>query len=101
MVVIITQKIKKRTRNFLKRWFIEPKCNVFIGDIDFERIKLIIDYINKINIKEDFNALIIASTNSIQKYKIIEIGNTKVIKNKITITGIELIKEKALLKFNK
>ena len=90
MVIILTKNIKKRTKNFLKRWFIEPKVNVFVGDINYERILIIIDYIN-INIEKEFNAIIIASTNSIQKYRIIEIGKSFKIKNKIVISGIELM----------
>jgi len=92
MVVIITKYIKKRTKNFLKRWFIEPKANIFVGDIDYDRIKLIIEYIEK-NIDDPFSGIIIASTNSIQKYKIIKIGDEKNIKNKVVISGIELLSE--------
>jgi CRISPR-associated endoribonuclease Cas2 subtype I-E len=91
MTVILTKNIKKRTKNFLKRWFVEPKANVFVGNIDFDRIELIIRYIHS-NIKDDFNAIIIATTNTIQKYKIIEIGNQKLLtKKKIKISGIELL----------
>ena len=90
MVVILTKNIKKKTKNFLKRWFVEPKANVFVGDLDYQRILIIIEYINR-NIEKEFNAIIMASTNSIQKYKIIEIGDLSQIKNKIVISGIELI----------
>ena len=90
MVVILKKNIKKKTKNFLKRWFVEPKANVFVGDLDYQRILIIIEYINR-NIEKEFNAIIMASTNSIQKYKIIEIGDLSQIKNKIVISGIELI----------
>jgi len=95
MVVIITKYIKKRTKNFLKRWFIEPKANIFVGDIDQKRIELIIDYIKK-NINDPFTALIIYSTNSVQKYKIVEIGDKEYLKNKKIISGIELLVENAI-----
>lgn len=93
MVVIITQYIKKRTKNFLKRWFVEPKANVFVGDIDQNRIEYIIGYIEDV-IEDPFSGIIITSTNSIQKYKIIKIGEEKNIKTKKNLSGIELIEEK-------
>jgi len=76
MVVIITKNINKKTKNFLKRWFIEPKANIFVGNLDFDRISSILEYI-KNNVDSNFNGLVISSTNKIQKYKIIEIGNLK------------------------
>lgn len=92
MVVIVTKYIGKSTKNLLKRWFIEPKANTFVGVLDLERIEKILEYIEKN--KEIFDGIIIVSTNTIQKYKIIKMGNEKYIKEKIIISGIELLKEK-------
>ena len=97
MVVIITKYIKKKTKNFLKRWFVEPKANVFVGDIDDNRLDVIIKYIED-NIDDPFGGLIISSTNSVQKYKIVEKGQQKEknIKKKIMISGIEFLIDSSL-----
>ena len=62
MIVIIASHLPDAIRGILKRWFIEPRPNVFVGTIN-ERIKRkIIEYIKRNS--SGVSMLIIASDNT-------------------------------------
>lgn len=71
MIVLICNNNPKRMRGILKRWFIEPKPNVFISNINMKIEKLVIEYIQRnLKIDENIGILAIYSSNSMQGYDI-------------------------------
>ena len=69
MIVIIGKRIPSRVRGVLQLWLIEPKPNVFIGDVTKVIEDKIIDFINPyLNTNSDI--MIIRNSNNIQGFSI-------------------------------
>lgn len=47
MVIIIAESFPDKVRGVLKRWFIEPKPNVFVAHLNEKVKRKVIDYINR------------------------------------------------------
>lgn len=90
MTVIVANDTPPAIRGLLKRWFIEPKPNVFVGTVNKRTREKTIEYIRRN--APDLGLLIIASDNSSQGFSIKTYGKT----NRTTVkkTGLYLIAEK-------
>ena len=93
MTVIIANDTPPAIRGHLKRWFIEPKPNVFVGTMNTRNRQKIIDFVLR-NSPKDFGFIIISSAPNCQGYELERIGpEGKVGRKGITISGIPLIAE--------
>ncbi len=90
MTVIIAQDTPDSIRGMLKRWFIEPRPNVFVGTLNRRTHEKTIDYIKR-NATE-IGLLIISSFPNCQGYKIETTGQTN--RRGIEISGLWMVAEK-------
>jgi len=90
MTVIIANDTPDAIRGVLKRWFIEPRPNVFVGTINKKTRQKTIEYIRR-NAK-DFGMLIIHSDNNCQGFKVESFGDTN--RKEIEMSGLFLVAEK-------
>lgn len=90
MTVIVTNNTPPAIRGMLKRWFIEPKPNVFVGTVNSRTRGKTIEYIRRN--APDLGLLIIASDNSSQGFSIKTYGKTK--RSLVKMSGLFLIAEK-------
>ena len=90
MTVIVANDTPPSIRGMLKRWFIEPKPNVFVGTVNRRTRQKTIEYIRRN--APNLGLLIVGSDNSSQGFFIKTFGETnrRVIKN----CGLYLIAEK-------
>lgn len=91
MTIIVANDTPLHVRGFLKRWFLEPKPNVFVGTVNTKTRTKLIKFLQK-NTSIALNFLIIASNNSSQGFEIYNLGNTK--RKAIKKSGLFLITEK-------
>jgi CRISPR-associated protein Cas2 len=78
----------------LKRWFIEPRPNVFGGTLNPRTHRKVLDYILR-NAPKDFGVLIICSAPNVQGYTIERIGPCGCTgRDSVEMSGISLIAEK-------
>ena len=89
MTVIIANDTPDAIRGMLKRWFIEPRPNVFVGTMNRRTRDKTLDYIKR-NAKE-LGMLIISSDNNCQGFKIDTYGDTH--RRDIEISGLWLVAE--------
>lgn len=90
MTVLVCNNTPDAIRGHLKRWFIEPKPNVFVGTVNRKTREKTIAYIRRN--APDIGMLIIAPERSSQGFSIRSIGKTN---RKETIhAGLQLIAEK-------
>ena len=90
MTVIIANDTPDAIRGMLKRWFIEPRPNVFVGTLNSRTHAKTLDYIRRNS--GDFGMLIISSSPNCQGYVIESIGDTH--RKEVDISGLKLIAEK-------
>ena len=90
MTVIIANDTPDAVRGILKRWFIEPRPNVFVGTVNRRIREKTIEYIKRNS--RGLGLLIIHSDNNCQRFKIenLDPGNRK----GVEISGLYLIAEK-------
>lgn len=91
MVVLITHKLPNSIRGRLKLWFIEPKPQVFISNLNGKNADNIIDMITK-NSPPEAGGIIIRSNNSIDGFSVTEFG--KSLDKIFVLDGICIFKEK-------
>lgn len=91
MTVIIANDTPPAIRGLLKRWFIEPKPNVFVGTVNRRTREKTVEYIRR-NAPPDLGLLIIASDNSSQGFWVQTYGETD--RQMVQETGLFLIAEK-------
>jgi CRISPR-associated protein Cas2 len=90
MTVIVANNVPPSVRGMLKRWFIEPKPNVFVGTVNHRTRQKTLEYIFR-NSPHNLGLLVIASDNSAQGFSIEVHGETK---NMVAIeSGLFLIAE--------
>lgn len=87
MTVIIAQDNPDAIRGVLKRWFIEPKPNVFVGSINASVKDAVLAYI--LNQARGIRLLIISSSNNCQGYELRQVNDPDY--SAITIDGIEIV----------
>lgn len=90
MTVIVCNNTPDAVRGMLKRWFIEPKPNVFVGSVNSKVREKTIEYIRRNS--KDLGILILASDNSSQGFFIRHFGETD--RRPEKISGHSLIAEK-------
>lgn len=90
MTVIVCNNTPDCIRGHLKRWFIEPKPNVFVGTVNQRTREKTIAYIRR-NAPE-IGMLIIASDRSCQGFNIQSYGDTN--RRPTQYAGLHLIAEK-------
>ena len=90
MTVIIATDTPDAIRGMLKRWFIEPRPNVFVGTLNRRTHEKTIDYIKRN--AGDIGLLIISSYPNCQGYRIESSGPTN--RRGVEIAGLWLVAEK-------
>ena len=75
MTVIVLNETPPYIRGILKRWFIEPKPNVFVGTVNKRTRQKTLEYVRR-NAPR-LGMLVIASDNSAQGFNIRTYGPTK------------------------
>lgn len=89
MTVIIANDTPDAVRGLLKRWFIEPRPNVFVGTINRKVREKTIEYIRRNS--EGLGLLIISTDNNCQGFKIETFGATD--RKGTEISGLWLVAE--------
>ncbi len=74
MTVLIANNTPDAIRGILKRWFIEPKPNVFVGTVNRKTRDKTIEYVLR-NAK-DLGLLVIATENNSQGFTVKHFGQT-------------------------
>ena len=90
MTVIVAHDTPDAIRGMLKRWFIEPRPNVFVGTLNRRTHERTIEYIKRN--ATDIGLLIISSFPNCQGYKIDSTGPTD--RKGIEVTGLWMVAEK-------
>lgn len=89
MIVIVGHDLPDRIRGLLKRWFIEPRPNVFVGTLNRRTHEKTIEYIKRN--AADIGLLIVSSFPNCQGYKIETTGPTD--RKGIEVAGLWMIAE--------
>lgn len=93
MTVLVCNDVPPAIRGHLKRWFIEPSPNVFVGTLNVRTFGKVRDFILR-NAPKDFGMLVITSAPNCQGYLVERIGPTgKSGRKEIELSGIPLIAE--------
>jgi CRISPR-associated protein Cas2 len=93
MTVIVANDTPDAIRGMLKRWFIEPRPNVFVGTLNARTHGKVMDYITR-NSPPEFGMLIISSQPNCQGYQIERVGPSGcVVRKPEIISGIPLVAE--------
>jgi len=92
MTVIVTTNTPDAIRGMLKRWFIEPTPNVFVGTINRRTREKTLDYIKR-NV-QGMGMLIISSDTNCQGFSIQTYGDTP--RRDAEISGLWLVAEQWL-----
>ncbi len=89
MTTIVADNTPAAVRGLLKRWFVEPRPNVFVGTMNRRVREAVIAYIRRL--APDLGMLVIASDNSSQGFSIESFGQTQ--RRPVTYCGLQLIAE--------
>ena len=89
MTVIVANDTPPAIRGLLKRWFVEPRPNVFVGTVNRRTREKTIEYVRRN--APDLGLLVIASDNSTQGFYIQTFGETK--RRVVQESGLFLIAE--------
>lgn len=95
MTVIVANDTPPAIRGILKRWFIEPKPNVFVGTVNAKMRENIIEYVrrNAVSLGEqELGLLVITANNSCQGFEIATYG--PVPRKETLYAGLHLVAEK-------
>ena len=93
MTVLVCNDVPPAIRGHLKRWFIEPSPNVFVGTLNVRTFRKVRDFILR-NAPKDFGMLVFASAPNCQGYEIERIGPTGCSgRLPVEFSGIPLIAE--------
>lgn len=90
MTIIVCNNTPDAIRGMLKRWFIEPKPNVFVGSLNSKVRNKTIEYIRRNS--KDLGMLIISSDNNTQGFSVTTYGETD--RKEEKVSGHYLIAEK-------
>ncbi len=90
MTVIVANEIPPAIRGLLKRWFIEPKPNVFVGTVNRRTREKTLQYI--VRNAPGLGLLVIATNASSQGFAVSVIGETDRVP--VRVSGHYLIAEK-------
>lgn len=90
MTVIIANDTPPAIRGMLKRWFIEPKPNVFVGTVNRRTREKTLEYIRRN--APGLGLLVIATENNSQGFSIVHYGQTH--RKPVSFCGHFLVAEK-------
>ncbi len=90
MTVVVASETPDAIRGMLKRWFIEPRPNVFVGTLNRRTHEKTIDYVKRN--AAGIGLLIVSSYPNCQGYKIETIG--PVDRLGILVSGLWMVAEK-------
>lgn len=90
MTVIVATAAPDAIRGMLKRWFIEPRPNVFVGTLNRRAHDKTVQFIKRN--AADIGLLIVSSYSNCQGYKIETTGPTD--RKGIEVAGLWLVAEK-------
>ena len=91
MTVLIANDVPAAIRGHLKRWFIEPRPNVFVGTLNPRTHLKVMDFIRR-NAPEEFGLLAVSSYPNCQGYIIERMGpEGKTGRKDLEISGIHLV----------
>jgi CRISPR-associated protein Cas2 len=93
MTVLICNDVPPAIRGHLKRWFIEPRPNVFVGTLNVRTHRKVMDFILR-NAPKEFGVLVVSSATNCQGYRVERFGpEGSSGRREIDISGIPLIAE--------
>lgn len=90
MTVIVANNVPPAIRGLLKRWFVEPRPNVFVGSVNRRTREKTLEYIRRN--AAGLGMLVIASDNSAQGFAVQSIGETD--RKEVLLSGLYLIAER-------
>ncbi len=91
MTVIVCNDTPPAIRGMLKRWFVEPKPNVFVGTVNRRTRRKTVEYIRR-NAPPELGMLILATSKNSQGFSIVHHGETR--RRPVRCGGHYLIAEK-------
>ena len=74
-MVIVANDTPDAVRGLLKRWFVEPRPNVFVGSVNRRTRDKVVEYVRRHS--RELGMLIISSDNSSQGFSIEAYGETR------------------------
>jgi len=92
MTVIVATDTPPAIRGMLKRWFLEPKPNVFVGSVNRRTRDKVLDYVKRN--AEGMSLLILTSEPNCQGFKIERVGNPD--RRDTHLSGLWLVAEQWL-----
>lgn len=93
MTVLVCNDVPPAIRGHLKRWFIEPRPNVFVGTLNPRTHRKVIDFILR-NAPAEFGFLSVSSAPNCQGYLIERVGPEGATgRRNVDIAGIPLVAE--------
>jgi len=90
MTVLVAKDTPPAIRGMLKRWFVEPKPNVFVGTVNRRTRDKVLDYVKRN--AEDMSLLILTSEPNCQGFKIERWGAPD--RQDTEISGLWLVAER-------
>jgi len=90
VIVIVANETPDAIRGLLKRWFIEPRPNVFVGTLNRRTHEKTIEYIKRN--ASDIGLLIVSSFPNCQGYKVETTGPAD--RKGVEVSGLWMIAEK-------
>lgn len=93
MTVLIANDVPPAIRGHLKRWFVEPRPNIFVGTLNSRTHRRVLDFIIR-NAPPAFGLLSISTAPNCQGYEIERIGPEGASgRRDLNLSGIHLIAE--------
>lgn len=92
MTVIVANDTPPAIRGMLKRWFVEPKPNVFVGTVNRRTRDKVLDYVKRN--AAGMNLLILTSEANCQGFRIERWGEPD--RRDVEISGLWMVAEKWL-----
>jgi CRISPR-associated protein Cas2 len=89
MTVIVANNTPPPIRGLLKRWFIEPKPNVFVGTVNRRTREKTIEYLRRN--APGLGLLVISTENNSQGFSVQSFGETD--RREVLLSGLNLIAE--------
>jgi len=89
MTIIVADNTPPAVRGLLKRWFLEPRPNVFVGTVNHRIRQKVIEYVRRL--APDLGMLVLASDNSAQGFSVQSFGATR--RCPVVYCGLHLIAE--------
>lgn len=89
MTVLVSTDTPPAIRGILKRWFVEPKPNVFVGTVNRRTRDKVLEYVKRN--ATGMNLLILTSEPNCQGFKVERWGNPD--RRDIEISGVWLVAE--------